>query len=334
MSTTELKEALYYEKLDGNRVHCRLCPHNCIIADGKRGICRVRRNDAGTLYSIIYGQVTSVAMDPVEKKPLYHFHPGRMILSIGTTGCNFGCLFCQNYTIAQMDAPTRPLSSEQAVQGALDNDSVGIAYTYNEPFIWFEYVLETARLARTRGLKNILVTNGYVQQEPLAEIMPVIDALNVDIKSIRPEFYKKLCHGSLEPVLETCKTASKSALVEVTNLIIPGHNDTDAEFEELAAWIAGNLGRGTPVHLSAYYPCYKMTAPPTPLSTLERAFDIFAAHLDYVYLGNVQSRRGSDTACRSCKATLIQRLGYSTRIVGLADDGKCRKCGAENNMRM
>jgi len=327
-----MKEAQYYEKLDGQRVRCKLCPHGCLIAEGKTGLCRVRLNEGGTLYSVIYGRVTSVAMDPIEKKPLYHFHPGTAILSLGTMGCNFACMFCQNYTIAQMDAATRPLSSQDAVQAALANDSIGIAYTYNEPFIWFEYVLETAKLARENGLKNVLVTNGYVQQEPLNELLPFVDALNIDIKSIRPEFYKKICRGSLEPVLETCKTASKAALVEVTNLIIPGHNDGDDDFEKLAAWIAENMGRQTPAHLSAYFPCWKMTAPPTPQATLERAYEIFARHLDYVYLGNVRSRKGADTVCRSCGATLIERVGYNTSVVGLAEDGKCAKCGEGNNI--
>ena len=326
------KEAQYYEKLDGNRVRCRLCPHGCVIADGKTGLCRVRHNEGGTLYSVIYGRITSVAMDPIEKKPLYHFHPGKAILSLGTMGCNFACLFCQNYTIAQMEAATRPFDSHEAVQAALENDSIGIAYTYNEPFIWFEYVLETAKLAREKGLKNVLVTNGYVQQEPLNELLPFIDALNIDIKSIRPEFYKKICRGSLEPVLETCKTAVKSALVEVTNLIIPGHNDSDDDFEKLAGWVAENMGRQTPAHLSAYFPCWKMTAPPTPLATLERAYDIFTRHLDYVYLGNVRSRKGCDTVCRSCGATLIERVGYNTRIAQMKEDGKCAKCGEGNNI--
>jgi len=328
----QLKEALYYEKLGGGRVQCALCPHRCVISEGKRGLCRARKNEGGKLYSLIHGRVTSVAMDPVEKKPLYHFHPGCQILSLGTTGCNFACPFCLNYTIAQSDCPTQPLSSQQAIDAALEHDSIGIAYTYNEPFIWFEYVLETAKLARESGLKNVLVSNGYVLQEPLKELLPFIDALNIDIKSIRPEFYAQLCRGRLEHVLETCKTASRAALVEITNLVIPGHNDTDAEFEQMARWLADNLGRQTPMHLSAYHPCHKMTAPPTPAATLERAFDIFAARLDYVYLGNLRSSKGSHTACKSCNTVLIERLGYHTRLAGLAPDGTCAKCGAGNNI--
>ena len=329
---SQMKEARYYEKLDGGKVHCSLCPNNCVIADGKRGACRVRKNEGGTLYSLIYGNVTSVAMDPVEKKPLYHFHPGREILSVGTLGCNLGCLFCQNYAISQGEAPTQGLRPGQAVAAALQHNSIGIAYTYNEPFIWLEYVLETAALARERGLKNVLITNGYVQQEPLREALPLIDALNIDIKSIRPEFYREICRGKLEPVLDACVTASKQAHVEVTNLVIPGHNDTDEDFEKLSSWIAANLGRRTPTHFSAYYPCYKMTAPPTPLPTLERAWGIASQHLDHVYLGNVHSRKGSATACASCKATLIERAGYRVKIVNLAGDGRCRACGADNNI--
>jgi len=329
-----LKEAMHWEKIEGDRVHCKLCPHNCIIADGKRGMCRVRKNEGGTLYSIIYGRVTSVAMDPIEKKPLFHFHPGSAILSLGTMGCNFACKFCQNYTIAQMEAPTRPLSPDEAVQAAGERDSIGIAYTYNEPFIWYEYVYDTARLARENGLKNVLVTNGYVQQEPLNELLPYIDALNIDIKSMRPDFYTNICRGTMDPVLETAKTAVKQALVEITNLVIPGYNDTDDEFETLASWAAENLGRGTPAHISAYFPCYKLQAKPTPLSTLERACNIFRKHLDYVYLGNVASHKGADTSCASCGALLVERTGYSTKVIGLAAGGACAKCGAENNIVM
>jgi len=330
----QLKEARYWEKLPDGRVHCKLCPHNCHIAEGKRGLCRVRKNEGGTLYSIIYGRITSASMDPIEKKPLYHFHPGSAILSLGTMGCNFACKFCQNYTIAQMEAPTRPMSPEEAVRAAGERESIGIAYTYNEPFIWYEYVYDTARLARDNGLKNVLVTNGYVQQQPLLDLLPCIDALNIDVKSMRPEFYKEICRGTMDPVLETCKTAARHALVEITNLVIPGYNDTDDDFEKLADWIADNLGRSTPVHLSAYFPCFKLKAEPTPISTLEHAFDVFAKRLDHVYIGNVASRRGADTLCRSCGALLIERRGYTTKILELNEDATCSRCAAVNNIVM
>jgi len=330
----DMKEARFWKKLEDGRVHCVLCPHNCHIAEGKHGLCRVRKNIGGTLRSTIYGRVTSVSVDPIEKKPLYHFHPGSAILSLGTMGCNFACLFCQNYTISQMEAPTRPFSPEEAVQAAVERNSIGIAYTYNEPFIWWEYVYDTARLARENGLVNVLVTNGYVQEEPLREMLPFIDALNVDVKGMRPDFYRDICRGRLEPVLETCRIAAARTHVEFTNLVIPGYNDTDDDFEKLSSWAAQNMGRQTPAHLSAYFPVYKLQAEPTPLSTLERAAGIFRKHLDYVYLGNVLVAGAADTACVQCGSKLIERTGYSTRVTGLSADGTCGKCGAKNNIVM
>jgi len=319
-------EARYYEKLADGAVRCELCPHHCRIQPGETGLCRVRKNEAGVLYSLIYGQVTSVAVDPIEKKPLYHFYPGTGILSLGTIGCNFSCLFCQNWQISQARAPTRPLPSEEAVRQAQATGSIGIAYTYNEPNIWFEYVLDTATLAQKAGLKNVLVTNGYINPQPLRELLPVIDALNIDLKSMDKEFYLKLCGGRLEPVLETAKRASRDALVEVTHLIIPGHNDSEDQFRRLAEWVASELGPETPAHLSSYYPCYRLQAPPTPLETLRRAYGIFSEHLTYVYLGNVAARDGSSTRCPHCGAVAIERLGYRTSS-RLHPGALCPGCG-------
>ncbi len=332
MSPTSHK-AMYVEPLDGGRVRCVLCPHRCVIAPGRAGVCRQRTNEGGTLTSRIYGRVTSIAMDPIEKKPLYHFHPGKAILSIGTNGCNFSCKHCQNWSISQEDAHTQALSPGDAVRAALDNGSFGIAYTYNEPFIWYEYVLDTSKLAREQGLKNVLVTNGFVNPEPLAELLPFIDALNIDIKSIRDKFYRDICGGWLAPILETCVAAKKAAHVEITNLIIPTHNDSDADLADLADWIRGHLGADTPTHLSVYFPRYRLQAPPTPPETLERAYGIFTARLDHVYVGNMMLDHGADTLCKSCGATLIRRRGYATRIVGL-DGAKCSKCGAAANVVM
>jgi pyruvate formate lyase activating enzyme len=326
-----MKEAEYYEKLAGGTVQCRLCPHECVIAEERTGRCRVRRNRAGTLYSEIYEQVTSVAMDPIEKKPLYHFHPGSQILSLGTRGCNFACSFCQNWTISQADAALSPLTAREAVQAAQREGSVGIAYTYNEPLIWFEFVLETAKLAREAGLANVLVTNGYTNPKPFDELLPYVDAINMDIKSIRPAFYRELCHGTLEPVLANAKASAPRSHLEVTNLVIPGHNDSDEEFRDLAAWIATELGPHIPIHLSAYFPRYKLKAPPTPVETLERAYAVFAERLRYVYLGNCYSEAGSATLCHNCRAKLITRRGYSIRVAGLKDN-LCASCGAENNI--
>lgn len=325
-----MKEALFYEKLDGGQVHCLLCPQSCRIKDGGHGICRGRVNHGGELFAENYARVTSVAMDPIEKKPLYHFHPGSSILSLGTYGCNLSCGFCQNYEISQEKPMTRSLSPEEAVGQALKNSSVGIAYTYNEPLIWFEYVLDTAREAKKHGLVNVLVTNGLINPEPLEMILEYIDAMNVDIKSIKSNFYDRLCRGPMTPVLETCRVASKKVPVEVTNLIIPGENDTEEEWRELASWIAENMGLGTPVHLSAYFPRYKLRHEPTPFYVLENAYKVFRERLHYVYVGNVSSEY-SDTNCVECGAELVRRSGYNVEIIGLKG-ALCGECGADNKI--
>jgi pyruvate formate lyase activating enzyme len=291
----------------------------------------VRVNEGGALYAATYERVTSAAMDPIEKKPLYHFHPGSRILSLGSRGCNFACKFCQNWQISQTDAGTSRLPAAEAVAMAEREGSIGIAYTYNEPLIWFEYVLETAALARERGLVNVLVTNGYVEAEPLAELLPLIDGINMDIKSLRPAFYKDICRGTLEPVLRNAEAAARQTHLEVTTLVIPEHNDSDEELADLASWIADHLGEGTPAHLSAYFPRYQLKAPPTPPETLERAYEIFTRRLRHVYLGNVVGRSGSDTCCHECGARLVARRGYHTQVVGL-EDGRCAACGADNNI--
>jgi len=283
-----MKEALYYEKLDNKRVHCHLCPNNCVISDGQKGACGVRINSNGTLFTEVYGKVTSIALDPIEKKPLYHFHPGEYILSLGTRGCNLHCDFCQNWHISQdLDAPTEKITSEEVIERAKALHSFGIAYTYNEPFIWYEFVLDTAKLARANGLKNVLVTNGFVNIEPLEEMLPYIDAMNIDLKAFEEDFYLKVCKGSLKPVLDTIKIAAKACHVELTNLIIPTLNDSESAVKSMADWICSNLGPDIPLHLSGYYPCYKMTLPPTPIETLKKAERIAKERLKYVYIGNV-----------------------------------------------
>jgi len=326
-----MKEALHYERRDDGRVQCRLCPQQCVIADGRTGICRVRKCIGGILYAMTYAECTSVAMDPIEKKPLYHFHPGHDILSLGSWGCNFACSFCQNWHISFEQPPTQTLPPEAAVAQAQRAGAIGIAYTYNEPMIWYEYVLETARRAHAEGLKNVLVTNGFISPEPLDELLPVIDALNIDLKSIRPEFYRKLCHGELGPVLETAESANNTAHVEVTNLIIPGWNDTEEELAELATWIAEHLGPETPTHLSAYSPRHQLQAPPTSAELLLKAHEIFRTRLGYVYLGNVTTAEGNDTACHSCGQPLVTRRGYAVSIVGLKGSA-CANCGAESTI--
>jgi len=283
-----MHEALYYEKLDHKRTHCHLCPYNCMIPDGGKGACGVRINKDGTLYSSVYAKTTGIALDPIEKKPLYHYHPGEYILSLGTKGCNFHCDFCQNWHISQeLDAPAQDITSEEVIDRAKALKSFGVAYTYNEPFIWYEFVLDTARLAKRQGLENVLVTNGYVNMEPLEGMLPYIGAMNIDLKSFDDDFYVKICKGRLKPVLDVITRSAKSCHIELTNLIIPTLNDSEDKIKNMVDWIYANLGPDVPLHLSRYFPCYKMSIPPTPVETLKMAERIAKEKLKYVYLGNV-----------------------------------------------
>jgi pyruvate formate lyase activating enzyme len=324
-----LEEAKYYKRLEEGKVRCFLCPQECVIKEGKRGFCRARENKGGKLYSLIYGETSSSGMDPIEKKPLYHFYPGRQILSLGTVGCNFACPYCQNWNISQAEAPTRRISPEEAVNLARENDSVGIAYTYSEPLVWYEYVLDTSRLARRENLVNVLVTNGFINKEPLKELLPFIQAMNIDVKSFREDFYKDICKGELAPVLRTAEMAKKSGVhIEITNLIIPTLNDKEEETRKLVDWVASSLGVDTPLHFSRYFPQYKFDLPATPVSTLDRAREIGLERLRYVYLGNVSQPEAEATYCYNCQEPLIERRGY-TILKNEIKEGKCKYCGAE-----
>lgn len=320
-----MKEAAYYEKLESGGVHCHLCPKECRINQGQKGFCGARSNHDGTLYSDIYERVLATNLDPIEKKPLYHFHPGKPVLSIGTRGCNQRCDFCQNWEMVETGAAGTRLTSDEVAAMADRGGSIGVAYTYNEPMIWFEFVLECARKVRERGLKNVLVTNGSVNPDPLEELLPFIDAMNIDLKSMEPEFYRTVCKSSLEPVLATIKRAKRSLHVEITNLVIPTLNDSDELINRLVDFVA-DLGRDTPLHFSAYHPCYKMTVEPTPLATVRRAYDIARRKLDYVYLGNVRTEDAGTTSCPSCGEPVVERDGYVIRARGL-DGGRCANCG-------
>ena len=283
-----MHEALYYEKLGGNRVRCHLCPTECLITDGHRGSCGIRINKGGTLYAEAYGKTTSIAIDPIEKKPLYHFHPGESILSTGTKGCNFHCDFCQNWHISQdLETPTQGITSEGLIAMAKERGSFGIAYTYNEPFIWYEFVLDTAKRAKMQGLANVLVTNGYVNMEPLEGMLPYIDAMNIDLKAFDESFYTKICKGRLKPVLDVIKRSAKDCHIELTTLLIPTLNDSEEMIRKEVNWICDNLGPDVPLHFSRYFPCYKMSLPSTPVKTLEIAGKIARERLKNVYLGNV-----------------------------------------------
>jgi len=290
---TEKKEAMFYERLENQRVHCYLCPHNCNISRDGRGICGVRKNIDGILYSLNYGEISSIGVDPIEKKPLYRFHPGTYILSVGSVGCNLKCPFCQNHSIAQVkpeELHTHHASSDEIVAKAVslkEQGNIGIAYTYNEPSVWYEFVLETAKKAKEKGLLNVLVTNGYISDEPLRQILPYIDAMNIDLKAFRDKFYRELVKGGLEEVKGSIKRSTGHCHVEVTTLVIPGWNDSVNEMEEMAQWLA-SLSPEIPLHLSRYFPKYEMTdIPPTPLNSLTELKKTAERHLKYVYLGNV-----------------------------------------------
>lgn len=320
-----MREALYYEKVD-EKVKCLLCPKECVIADQKVGFCRGRKNIAGKLYALTYQECCSTAFDPIEKKPLYHFHPGSSILSVAPNGCNLACVFCQNWEISQEDASTQRIISQEMVDLALARGSVGIAYTYTEPLIWYEYLLETAKLARKKRLVNVLVTNGFIQEEPLRELLPYIDAMNIDIKSMDDSFYKEYCKGQLEPVLRTARIAKETCHVELTNLMIPTLNDSEKNLADLVDWVV-SLGPETPLHFSRYFPHYKLNIPPTPIATLERAREITrAAGLKYVYIGNILDPTANTTYCPSCQKAVIVRDGYRLSEFHLKDS-KCKYCG-------
>lgn len=287
------KEAMFYEKLDDHKVHCYLCPHNCRIPKGGRGLCGVRKNIDGSLYSLNFGEISSIGVDPVEKKPLNRFHPGTYILSVGSVGCNLKCPFCQNHSIAQVkpeEIHTYYSGSDEIVAKALElrrQGNIGIAYTYNEPSIWYEFVYETVKKAKEKGLLNVLVTNGYIGEEPLAQLLPYIDAMNIDLKAFNDKFYSELVKGGLQEVKETIRRSSKHCHVEVTTLIVPGWNDSIEEMEEEAGWLA-SLSPDIPLHLSRYFPKYLMTdRQATPVNTLSELKKTAERHLKYVYLGNI-----------------------------------------------
>ncbi|OPY58235.1 MAG: molybdenum cofactor biosynthesis protein A [Pelotomaculum sp. PtaU1.Bin035] len=325
-----MHESLYYDKKEQNLTACRLCPKLCTIREGKSGFCRVRQNRDGTLYATNYGKVTSYGLDPIEKKPMYHFYPGAFILSLGTVGCNLRCGFCQNWSIAHGDPPTTALTPDQVVeiarmQAEHGYPNIGIAYTYSEPLMWYEFVLDTACLAKKAGLKNVLVTNGYINETPLRKILPYIDAMNIDVKAFSESYYHKNCVGRLEPVVRTVEIAHQECHVELTTLLVTGLNDSPWEIGQLVDWVA-SLDREIPLHFSRYFPNFEMNLRATPLATLEQAAGIAREKLSYVYIGNAPELDDQDTYCPECRKKVISRTGYNIRVTGL-DGKKCRNCG-------
>ena len=337
-----MKEALLYEKMADEQARCAVCAHRCTVRPGRRGICEVRENRGGTFYSLVHGLAISQAVDPVEKKPLFHFHPGSTAYSVAAVGCNFRCVFCQNAEISQLprehgrimgrDSPPASL-----VAGAKRYGCQSIAYTYTEPTVWFEYTYDTAVLARQAGIGNVYVTNGYMTAEVLDafraagdERGSLLDAANVDLKAFRDGFYRRQCGARLQPVLDSLKRMKGQRVwVEVTTLVIPGLNDSEEEFRDISQFIAQELGPETPWHISRFHPTYKLTdRPRTPTKTLHRAREIgLEAGLRYVYEGNVPGSDGESTYCYDCGRVVIRRYGFTSTTKDVRN-GKCSHCGA------
>lgn len=329
-----MQEALCFEKLAHTAVRCNLCRHRCTITDGGYGVCQVRQNRNGILYSLVSGLLVAEHIDPVEKKPLYHVLPGSRSYSVASAGCNFRCLHCQNASIAQYHnqgtgtVPGRPVSSVEVVRRAREGGCRSIAYTYTEPTVWFEYALETARAAVDAGLYNIFVTNGYITPEALGMLAPVLHAANIDLKGFTDDFYRRVCGARLNEVLDGIREYHRRGIwIEITTLVIPGENDDAAQLNDIARFIADELGPETPWHISRFFPCHRMlNHPPTPKASLELALEAGArAGLKHLYEGNISSGR-EQTCCPSCGAVVIRRDGYNVIQITLKD-GACGSCG-------
>jgi len=327
-----LKEAYFYQKLENQVVQCQLCPRRCVIQPGKRGFCQVRENRDGKLFSLVYGRPCSVHIDPIEKKPLFHFLPASSAFSIATVGCNLKCLFCQNWQISQArpeDVESVYLEPQELVRRVRQAGSPTIAYTYTEPVIFYEYMLDTAKLAKEQGIRNIMHSNGHINEEPLRQLCKYLDAANIDLKGFSQKFYNEMSLGNLDSVLKTLKILKEEGVwVEITNLILPGHNDDTETIAKMCLWIKENLGGDTPVHFSRFWPMYKMLSlNPTPIATLEKARKIAKdCGLKYVYIGNIPGHIGESTYCPNCGKVIIKRSGYSILGVNLDEQGRCKFC--------
>lgn len=326
-----LHEAMWYKKLPGGKVQCELCPFRCTLDEGERGICGVRVNIKGTLRSLTYGKPAALNIDPIEKKPLFHFLPGSKALSVATVGCNLSCNFCQNWTLSQSapeDAPHQNVSPEELVRKAIDTGCQSIAYTYSEPSVWYEYMFDTAVEAHKKGIKNVWVTCGYINEAPLRQLAKYLDAANVDLKG-DAKFYRDYTRSSVAPVKRTLVVLKEMGVwVEVTNLLIPGANDSPEQIREVCRFVKDSLGADTPLHFSRFHPDYKLKdRTPTPMETLEMAYQIAKDEgLKYVYIGNVPGSTGENTYCPSCHKLVIGRLGYTITNYKLKN-GKCEHCG-------
>lgn len=336
-------EAILYEKLSGSRVRCNVCQWRCVINPGKVGLCHMRRNEDGLLYLLNYAEVSSIGIDPIEKKPLFHFFPASFVFSLGGWGCNFHCQHCQNWETSCVEEPkttgrvSRKISPAEAVELTKHYKCDGIAWTYNEPAIWLEYTLDSAKLAKENWLYTVYVTNGYLTPEALDVIGPYLDAWRVDVKGFSDVFYQKLSKVyRWRGILEVAKRAREKwgMHVEVVTNIIPTMNDDEEQLQGIVRWICDELGELTPWHVTRFYPHHNLThLPPTPISSLEKAYDIGKrAGLRFVYVGNVPGHDQENTVCYSCGKLNIKRFGYNTEVIGVKDS-KCQFCGAELNIR-
>ncbi|MFH0795183.1 MAG: AmmeMemoRadiSam system radical SAM enzyme [bacterium] len=330
-----MREARWWTPLPDGRILCTLCPRECKLAEGQHAFCYIRKNEGGRLVTLAYGRPVAVQVDPIEKKPLNHFMPGTTVFSMGTAGCNLGCRFCQNWDISkarETHEQAMELSPQQVVCAAQQQGCASIAYTYNDPVIWAEYVIDIAREARKVGIKNVMVTAGYITESAFDEVYEYIDAANVDLKAFTQTFYQKLCFSNLQSVLDTLvwlRTRTK-VWFEITNLIIPNQNDSDEETGQLTRWVLENLGDDVPLHFTAFHPDFKMMdTPPTPAATLKRAREqALGLGLKYVYVGNVHDSNGQNTYCPGCGETLISRDWYQVRVLAMKG-GACAHCGAK-----
>ncbi len=319
-----MTEAMFYHKISGNRIKCELCPNYCSISLGEYGKCRARYNQDGILYSANYGKTVSVSIDPIEKKPLYHYYPNSNILSIGCNTCNLACDFCQNYTISQQEVPTINLVPDKLLDLCFKHIIQSVAFTYSEPITWYEYIYDCSQLLQSNGIKTVLVTNGYINEEPLKKILPFIDAMNIDLKSTSNDFYRNITQGQLKPVLNTIKHAFVDCHIEVTNLVIPGENDDTQSIEKLMDFIY-SISPDIPLHFSRYFPQYKRSNPPTPPKTLSIARQTALNKLNHVYVGNVLTNEESNTYCPDCHVLLISRNNFNVTVKNLTNN-RCSNC--------
>ena len=322
-------EAKHWEKIN-EHIQCHICPHECKIMPGKSGQCRARKHDNGALWAINYGETTSIALDPIEKKPLYHFYPGSQIVSIACNSCNMRCPFCQNWEISKEEAKTQFISPEILVKIYQEHASLGIAYTYTEPLMWYEYILDAGELIHKAGGKNVLVSNGLINEDPFTDILPLIDAINIDLKTMNADIYKRTLKGNLDTVKRTIEIAHEHCHVEITNLLVTGLNDKKRDIDALVDYIAG-IDVHIPVHFSRYYPNYRYDKPPTPEKKLYYAFERAREKLKYVYLGNIPTDDGANTYCPSCKTLLVERMHFRAMTKGLKAN-RCKKCGEKINI--